>query len=128
MFIWVCVVVTILVWAYVFLVREVLDEVLGPRYHRWHLIEDKLWARSRSILVARLFWIGGIVIAVRELLIQQGFDWTPITQEFTDRIPEAYRPIALALMSVLIGLGMEYLRRSTTTPVGVKPETPIRRS
>lgn len=102
--------VVVLVWVYIVFLRERLLE--GTWIHR---IEDKLWAKSRQILIARLYVVGGIVVFVHDYLAAQGFDYTPITQQITDRVPEKYRPFALLVYFGLTGLLYEWLRRTTTS-------------
>ena len=75
----------------------------------------------RTILVAHIYTLVGALIAAYDFSADYvhstgGFDLTPI-------IPEKYRLyIPGALM--LTGMLFEVLRRATTTPVGVRPQSP----
>jgi len=110
-----CGIAVLVLWIYILFVREWLVDRWPDQFKWWHeQVEDKLWDRSRTILTARLYWVGSIVIALHEFFAQYGMDWTPITQEISKLIPEQYRGLALALMLGLTGIAFEWLRRVTT--------------
>ncbi len=116
-------IVIVLFWIYVFWLREYLDAHLqGTAYAWWHeKVEDVLWDKSRSILASRLYWVGGAFVAIHDFLATQGFDWTPLTTEIMNLIPERYaqyRPLALGIFLMLTGILFEWLRKVTTGPVG----------
>jgi hypothetical protein len=115
-------VMIILLWAYILFAREWLDTHLqGTKYAYWHeQIEDKLWSSSRTILTGLALKLGGVLVAVHELLVAQGFDETSIFYQVQELIPEKYRPYApvlFGLFLIIVGQVMTYLRRQTTTPV-----------
>lgn len=79
-------------------------------------IEAKLWARSRTILSARLYWIAGTLIGLHDfaapILLSSGLDW----QSFVPPEYQRFYPI------VMIGTGLlfEWLRRVTSEPLDEK--------
>ena len=77
----------------------------------------RLIDRSRTLLIARLYWLGGIFIAIHDKLAEYGFDVTPLITQVSDFIPENYRPLALAAFLALTGLAFEWLRRVTREPL-----------
>ncbi len=112
--------VIVVVWAYVLWIREWLVHKWPEEFSWWHSIEDWLWAKSRTILVARGYWIGGILIYIHDQLASYGFNVTPILDEISKFIPATYRPLALAVFLALTGLAFEWLRRNTDSAVGEK--------
>jgi hypothetical protein len=117
-FLYLCIAVVALAWIYILFVRELLVEMWPAKFARWHAVEDKLWDRSRTLLIARLYIAGSIIIAVHDALAAQGaIDWTPLITQITSVVPEPYRPIALAVWLALTGVAMEWLRRTTTGTV-----------
>lgn len=111
-------VIIVIVWAYVLFIRDWLDKTYPTQYGWWYTLENNLWASSKTILTARLYWVGGIVVALHDLAANAGFDWTPITTEIGNFIPGKYRPLVLAVGLAVTGILFEYLRRITTKPVG----------
>lgn len=117
-FLYACIAVVLLAWLYILLIRELLVEVWPDKFARWHQIEDRLWSRSRTLLIARLYIVGSIIIAIHDAIAAQSVNWTPLITQITATIPEPYRPIALAIWLAVTGLAMEWLRRHTTGTVG----------
>ena len=114
----------LIIWIYILFAREWLDQKFqGTPYAYWHeQIEDKLWQKSRTILMGQAYVIGGIIVALNAFAAQAGFDVTPILTEIANLIPtEKYRGLILALIvaiwSILTGWSIVYLRKQTTTPV-----------
>ncbi len=116
MFLIICGIVIVVVWSYILFVREWLVAKWPDTFKWWHeQVEDRLWARSRAILVARLYWVGGIVIGIHELVAASGYDVTPLLHEIAKFIPEKYQPLALAAFLGVTGIAFEWLRRKTKT-------------
>lgn len=120
MFFWFVITGTVLVWLYVLFIREWMVERWPEKFTRWHAMEDMLWAKSRTILGARLYWVGGIVVAIHDMAASLGMDWTPIMTQITAMIPERYRELAAMTAVIATGLLFEYLRRITTTALREK--------
>jgi len=110
-------VIIFVVWAYILFIRGWMLSVWPEQVGWWHTIEDNLWAKSRTILGARLYWVGGIIIGLHDLAGAAGIDVTPITTQLASYIPEQYRGLALSLGVALTGVMFEYLRRRTTVAV-----------
>jgi hypothetical protein len=123
-FLIVCIAVIAVVWLYILIIREFLVEMWPERFQRWHAIEDRLWARSRTILIARLYIVGSIAIAVHDAVAAQRPDWTPLIGQITAIVPESYRPIALSIWLAITGLALEWLRRQTTVPLSERKLEP----
>lgn len=83
-------------------------------------LEGALWARSRTILAARLMWIPAALLAAHDFVASVAVDWTPITARLLAYLPEAYRPIALPIGVALAARFFEYLRKITTQPLDQK--------
>lgn len=76
-------------------------------------VERWLVDHSRTLIIARLYWIGGIVIAIHDTLASYGMDWTPLVNEVTNLTPEQFRALALAGFLAATGVAFEWLRRVT---------------
>lgn len=74
----------------------------------------------RSVLLARLYWIGGITLALHDAVIPAlaGVDWTPLTTMVLSFVAEPYRPLLLSLALAVTGALFEWLRRLASGPVG----------
>lgn len=121
MFLILCGATIIAAWAYILFIREWLVANWPDRFGWWHQLEDTLWAKSRTLLIARLYTIGGIVVAIHDALASAGLDWTPLTTQITNAIgfiPENLRALALGLFLMLTGIAFEKLRQWTTGPIG----------
>ena len=110
----------ILIWVYILFVREWLaHESPWASYFQWlHALEDTLWDRSRTILVGRAYWLGGIVIALQSLITEAGIDTTPLLTEVGKLIPEQWRSLALGLFLFATGIAITWLRKRTTKALG----------
>lgn len=117
MFLIVLGVIVFVVWAYILFIRGWMLRKWPDQVGRWQTIEDYLWARSRTILGARLYWVSGVIIALHDMAAAAGVDVTPITTQLSEFIPPAYRGLALSIGLAATGVLFEYLRRVTTVPV-----------
>jgi hypothetical protein len=115
-----CALVVFLAWAYIFFGRPLLMNRFPTLWSYIDPAERWLVDRSRTLIVARLYWIGGIVIAIHDTLASYGMDWTPLVNEVTNLIPEQYRPLLLAGFLALTGVAFEWLRRVTTDSLAAK--------
>ncbi len=90
--------------------------VFKPHYDWIELIEAKLWAKSRTILSARLYWIAGTLIGLHDfvapILVSSSLDW----QSF---VPPEYQRL-YPLVMIGTGLLFECLRRVTSEPLDGK--------
>lgn len=103
-------------WAYILFVREWLVARWPATFSKWHAIEDTLWASSRTILIARGYWLLGLIVAIHDILATNGFDWTPITTQVGNYLPAEWRAPALSVFLILTGAIFEWLRRVTPAP------------
>lgn len=110
-------VIIFIVWAYILFIRGWILTKWPDQVGPWLAIEDNLWAKSRTILGARLYWVGGVIVGLHDLAGAAGIDVTPITSQLSEFIPPAYRGLALSLGLAMTGVLFEYLRRRTTVPV-----------
>ena len=108
-----CALIVFLAWAYIFFGRPLLMNRFRTLWGYIDPVEDWLVDRSRTLIVARLYWIGGIVIAIHDTLASYGMDWTPLVNEVTNLIPEQYR--ALALAGFLAATGAAFVPTWKTT-------------
>lgn len=86
-------------------------------YYDWiEPIEANLWAKSRTILSARLYWIAGALLGLHDfiapILLSSGAEWQSI-------IPPEYQRF-YPLVMIGTGLLFEGLRRITREPLGEK--------
>lgn len=113
------------VWFYVLFVREWLVALWPGRFTRIREWEKWLWDNSRTILTARLYWLGGAILAVHEWAAAAGFDFTPIVQQITDLVPDTYQkfvPLGFSLLIMATGFIFERLRKTTTEPLELKTQ------
>jgi len=113
MFLTVLSILFLAIWVYILFIRPKLIEwyPLFSKFTQW---EQTLFDQSRTILQARFYWMGGILVALHELAAQAGIDWTtPITDELSNHIPERWRGIAIGLFMMVVGLGFAWLRKTT---------------
>ena len=103
--------------------RPVLAGLLAD----FHAASGSLWSRAvaalrgwRSVLLARLYWIGGLALALHDAVIPAlaGVDWTPLTTMALSFVAEPYRPLLLSLALAVTGALFEWLRRLAAGPVG----------
>jgi hypothetical protein len=112
-----CAIVIVLAWLYIWVARPWLASRY-PKVWQWiDTAESWLIDRSRTLLIARLYWLGGIFIAVHDTLAEHGFDVTPLITQVSDFVPENYRPLALAGFLALTGIAFEWLRHVTREPL-----------
>jgi hypothetical protein len=106
------------VWFYILFVRPFLIDRFPP-FGKFAAVERALFDRSRTILAARMYWIGGALLGIQQIAASAGLDATPIINEAAKMIPEQYRGLVVAVALFITGLSFEWLRKKTTTPVGV---------
>lgn len=118
-----CVVVTLLVLFYAFFLRDwILRRVVRSQPQAilettTAAVEESFWHKSRTILISRLYWVGGIIVALHDALAASGLDWTPLITQATWFIPEPLRPYTLSVIFIITGWMFEWLRKTTTTPL-----------
>lgn len=112
-------VVIIVLWVYILWGRR----FVLARFPWIGEIEYKLFSSSRTILTGIGLKLGGLVIALHEFLVAQGYDETSIFTQVQDYIPEKYKPYAPILFGVLlilIGQAVNWLRNQTTVSLDEK--------
>lgn len=118
MLMWAILAVILLAWIYILFVREAMVAIWPDKFRWWHEnVEDKIWAQSRTLFIARLYWVGAILVSAHEALAAGGYDFTPLLKQISQFVPEEYRPIIVPAFLLLTGAAMEYLRRRTTSPL-----------
>lgn len=119
MFLGFLIVVIVLAWIYILFVREAIVTIWpGGKLQWWHeQVEDKLWEQSRTLLAARLYWVGALIVGAHEALAAGGYDFTPLLKEISNYVPEQYRPIIVPAALLLTGAAFEWLRRKTKGPL-----------
>lgn len=105
-------------WAYVLFIRPQLIKSFPNTFGKFVAAEGVLFAKSRTILIARIYSIGGIILAIHGFVLTSGTDTTAFVTELGKLIPEQYRALALSGFLFATGLGFEWLRRVTTGGVG----------
>jgi hypothetical protein len=113
-------------WVYIFFGREWLVSKWPDKFSVIHSIEDKLWERSRTLLAARIYWVGGIILFIHDSMAMSDLvDWTPIIGQFSELFPEKYRNLVVTTWPVATGILFEALRWMTTQSVEASRETQI---
>jgi len=109
----------VVVWVYILWLREWLVARWPATFSKWHAIEDWLWASSRTILIARGYWVLGVITAIHDYLATQGFDWTPFTTQIMNAltfVPADLRAPMFGLFLIATGAAFEWLRHVTSAP------------
>ena len=70
-----CALIVFLTWAYIFFGRPLLMNRFPTLWSYIDPVENWLVDCSRTLIVARLYWIGGILIAIHDSLASYGMDW-----------------------------------------------------
>jgi hypothetical protein len=106
----------VVVWGFVLFLRPYLITKY-PAYGKYAETETALFNKSRTILISRLYWIGGLLIGIQSLAASAGLNITPFIDELSKAIPEGYRPLAIAAFLFVTGVCFEWLRKNTTSPI-----------
>lgn len=71
------------------------------------------FARSRTVLMARIYTIGGALVAVVDYAMPwvTGQDWTPIFARLFHKIPDDLRPLVISAAIVATGELFVYMRK-----------------
>lgn len=111
-----------LVVAYAFILRPILREHpwFDPIYDWLEPVEARLWAKSRTILVARLAWVPTALLLLHDTVGAWALDASPILSRLLGGIPDDIRPQVIAALVGLYGMAVEWLRRVTTEPLAGK--------
>jgi hypothetical protein len=110
-------------WIYVFWWRDFAlktwpKQTLKLRGWTW-----TLWKDSRTILIARLYWVGALVLGAYDLAVSTGIDPAySMSGVLMQYLPEQYRSLAISGFLFITGAGIEWLRRQTTAPLGQKDD------
>jgi len=102
--------VILILWVYILFIRPILI-VKYPDFGRFASWEQTLFQRSRSVLVGRMYQIGGWLLGLQTLLAASGVDTTPFTNELAKLIPDQYRPLAISLFMIITGIVVVKLRK-----------------
>lgn len=110
----------VVLWAFVLrpFVRDL--PIFDPLFDWLEPIERKLWAKSRTILAARLAWVPAALLSIHDTIAAWALDWTPILSRLVKQIPEDMQGLAMAAVIGVIGLVFERLRRITSEPLSDK--------
>ncbi len=121
---WVLLFAFAFIGVYWFSIRPWLRSIpsLADEWEAIDRFEEKLWLRSRTILLAILIGGSSFLITIHDFIATISVDWTPITSTLLGYIPEKYRPMVMPIvMSVLASL-FAYMRKITTEPLNAKKE------
>lgn len=114
-------VIIALVWLYILFFRKMLFDYLLSKWPdettAFLKFENALWLQSRTILLARFYWIAGALVALQQMAVAAGVDVTPFIDQFTQDIPEKWRQLSIAAFMAVTGIGFEWLRRQSSMPV-----------
>jgi hypothetical protein len=119
-----CLLVLLLV--YVFLVRPAIREMpaFDPFFDWIEPYERVLWAKSRTILVGRLYWLGGLLLTLHDTLGSLALDWTPLVARALAGVPDDIRPLVMSLAVAgfvsVTGFLFNHLRKVTSEPLADK--------
>ncbi len=107
---------------YVFVLRAKVKAIF-PSFFAWlEPIEATLWAKSRTVLAARLTWLGGLIAGIANLTA--GVDWSTLLGQLVSYLPASIQPTASALIVPLavtcLGGLFDWLRHVTSEPLAAK--------
>lgn len=107
---------------YVFVVRPCIREMpwCDPFFDWIEPIEAALWAKSKTVLVARLAWVPSAILLLHDTVAASAFDATPILSRLFHSIPDDIRPLAITAAVGVYGAVVEWLRRRTVEPIDAK--------
>lgn len=109
---------------YWFFLRPILRQRADLKH--FYDLADGFWAKVslllhglKTILVARLVWVGGLSVAAHDMVapLLAGADWQPVIPVLLARLPDEWRGIVITLAFAALGAVFEWLRRVTTGPV-----------
>ena len=116
-----CLIVMLL--AYVFILRPRIRELpaFDPFFDWIEPYEQALWAKSRTILVGRLYWLGGLILTLHDTLGSLALDWTPLIARALAGVPDDMRPLVMSLAVAgfvsVTGCIFNHLRKVTSEPL-----------
>lgn len=107
---------------YAFVLRPILREHswFDPIYDRIEPIEAALWAKSRTVLLARLAWVPSALLLLHDTVAAWAIDATPILSRVFYAVPDDVRPLAITAAVGAYGFVVEWLRRVTSEPLSEK--------
>ncbi len=107
---------------YVFVVRPYIREMpwCDPYFDWIEPIEAALWAKSKTVLTARLAWIPSGLLLIHDTVAAWALDATPILSRALSSIPDDVRPLVITAAFGIYGLVVEWLRRVTREPLADK--------
>jgi hypothetical protein len=112
------IILTLWIW-YIF-VRPIMAKRYPETFDPITEIWIALWRNSKTMLAARLYTIGGILLAIQTMIVSAGIDTASFVYQAAEFIPEKYRPLAISAFMTGTGLLFAYLRKNTHGPL----ETP----
>ncbi len=100
---------------YMFVLRPKLKSWF-PGFYAWlDPMVAALWAKSRTLLMARLTWVGGLVSGASA--VTGGVDWTAVAHKLVAFLPAQYQDLGEALLIPVaiatLGGIFEWLRHVT---------------
>lgn len=115
---WIAAAVAAIVVVWVFVVRPLIRDLpaFDAAFDRIEAFERLLWSRSRTVLVARLYWVPGLI----DLVTSWAFDWTPLVARAFEGVPDDLRGLVISAALAVTGALFEWLRRVTSEPVTAK--------
>jgi len=111
--------IAIFIVLWVFVLRPFVRDlpIFDPFFDWLEPIERKLWAKSRTILAARIAWVPAALLSVHDTIAAWALDWTPILSRLVKSIPDDLQGLAMAAVVGVIGVVFEWLRRITDKPL-----------
>ncbi len=103
-----------IVWFYVMWGRDIVRARLSDtNLSRFMTVAETLWMQSRTVLVGRMYWLIGVIMALHEMAVAAGFDFTPIYGELANLFPAPLRPFIPSLLIYGTGILIVKLRKMT---------------
>lgn len=126
MWLWIFLAVLSLVAVYVFVLRDKLRAMpaFAPFYAWIEPIEAKLWAKSRTLFLARLVWVPGALLTIHDFLMPALglIDWNPMSASFllSIGIPAQFHAATMVAATTALARVFEWLRKVTGQPLDEK--------
>jgi len=115
--------IILLGWVYVFWWRDFALRMWPDTTRRFRKATYLLWLDSRAIMMGRLYWVGAIILFIYDMAVSAGIDpaysMSGVVMQY---LPEQYRSMVISAFLFITGAGIEFLRKTTTGPVGQKAD------
>lgn len=111
---------------YVFWLRTILRAMpaFAPFYAWIEPVEALLWAKSRTVFLARLVWVPGALVTLHDFVLPYfgAVNWDPVSTKLllALHIPTDFHAAAMTVFTMALAQAFDRLRHVTVDPLGAK--------